>query len=126
MNVTWVLVVVAVIGLLGPGGVALAGFRGPRGPAARRTGAQDRVAVLSGVTGAAAILVVARQLGDWSGAAYPVWWGIVAVAVACAVGIALRWPALPWRDRRRRGGVVRDAVGIGVTVLFGAAAALVL
>lgn len=126
MNVAWVLVVVAVIGLVGPAQVALAGFRGVRGPVPRRAGAQDRLVVLSGALGAAAVLVVARQLGDWGGALAPVWWALVLVAAVSAAGIVLRWADLPWRDPRRRGGVVRDGIGMGVTVLFGAAAAVLL
>jgi hypothetical protein len=126
VNAGWVLVVVSVIGLVAPAGVALAGFRGLRGPVPRRAGARDRLVVLSGAVGAAAILVVARQLGDWDGALSAVWWVLTGVAAACAVGIALRWSDLPWRDPHRRGGPVRDGVGIGLTVLFGAVAALVL
>jgi hypothetical protein len=122
----WILVVVSVIGLVGPARTALAGFRGLRERVPLRPGAHDRVAVTAGAAGAAAVLVVARQLGDWDGPVIAAWWGLVLVAAACAVGIALRWPALPWRHPRRRGGIVRDAVGIAVSVLSGAAAAVLL
>lgn len=106
--------------------VALAGFRGhARGRVTSRSAA-DRLAVLALVAGAAVVLVVSRQLGDWRGWSVAVWAALVLLAAVCAVGIALRWPALPWRAAGRRGSGIRDALSTAGSVLVAVAAALVL